>query len=141
MEAVFYDGVDVKSKVTELAASAATAKTIMLEHEPGAVLAIACHDHNNGDQAGFFFHCEDEQKSSAGTFTIQTGKTPNPGANANLNPNPYPNPLPANTDTAGTRECKVFAGNKLEDGPSGWTKNGFDDTSWKAPERNKGIST
>ena len=116
MEAVFYDGVDVKSKVTELTKSAATAKTIMLEHEPGAVLAIRCRDNNNGDSGGLFFHCEPEDT----TLWSDTGKF---------------------TVVEGTRECKVLAAGNPEDVPSGWTKNGFDDTSWKAPERNKGIST
>ena len=88
VENVYYDEVNVASKVTDLKTGAATAKTIVLEHVPTAVLAIGCRDNQGGAGAGFFFHCEDEQKSSAGTFTIRKGKTPNPGANTNPNPNP-----------------------------------------------------
>ena len=112
VDAVYYDGVDVMSEVTnnKPKTSARTAKTITLEQEQGAVLAIVCRDNQGGNGAGFFFHCEDEQKSAAGSFSI----------------------------VEGTRECKVLGGDTLQSAPSGWEKNEFDDSSWQAPERNKG---
>ena len=88
------------------------AKTLVLDHVPGAILAIACHDDQKGSSAGFFFHCESEDGSKSFQFNVIEGKS----------------------------GCKVFAGDNLASAPNGWTNNAFDDSSWQRPERNKGSS-
>ena len=109
IDAVYFNGVEITNTIPDITFAANTAKNVILDVVPGAVLAFACHDRQNGGGAGFFLYCKAEGESKW-EFALKEG----------------------------TREGKVFAGDTQDSVPSGWARNGFNDASWAAPERNTG---
>lgn len=126
IDEVYYNGVDIRSSVSNAGTGANVLKTFNFNPVAGGVLCIAANDNQPGHAASFFLKATSNRPESKWNFTLQPGDA----------------------------RCRAFGTSGISGGgprhdehvgsmgrprqwnPSeGWTANGFDDSEWKAPTR------
>ena len=124
IDEVYYNGKDVRSTLTGGVNGCCKKVFLEFDHVPGAALAIAAADTQEGDSAAFSFSCKSTDESCPWNFTLKPGGKMGEGG---LKARAFGISGPHQDDSAAMTRPKD------KQPPKDWTSNDFDDSTWGVP--------